>query len=118
MKKIFDFIKNLFAKAEQIEKKVGEFVETSDFISDAVKKDVKSALKKVDEFEDKAKKVVDKAEVVEEKIETAIKNKDIVSATIAFESAKDIVTDGTSLVEDVKKEVEVVKAKAKSFKKK
>jgi hypothetical protein len=118
MKKIFDFIKNLFVKADQIEQKVEKFVENSDFISDAVKKDVKSALKKVDEFEAKAKKVVGKAEVAEEKIETAIKNKDIVSATIAVESVKGIATDGASLVEDVKKEVKVVKDKTKSFKKK
>ena len=118
MKKIFNFIKNLFAKADQIEKKVGEFVEKSDFISPTIKKDVQSALKKADELEEKAKKVVDKAEVAEQKIETAIKNKDIVSATLAFESVKDIAGDATSLVSDVKKEVEVVKTKAKSFKKK
>jgi hypothetical protein len=118
MKKIFDFIKNLFVKADQIEKTVGEFVENSDFISETIKKDVKSTLKKVDEFEAKAKKVVDKAEVAEEKIETAIKNKDIVSATLAIESVKDVATDATSLADDVKKEVEVVKTKTKSFKKK
>ena len=118
MKKIFDFIKNLFVKANQIEQKVEEFVEKSDFISPTIKKDVKSALKKVDELEAKTKKVVDKAEVAEEKIETAIKNKDIVSATIAVESVKEVATDTTSLASDVKEQVEVVKKKKKYYKSK
>jgi len=118
MKKIFDFIKNLFVKANQIEQKVEEFVEKSDFISPTIKKDVKSALKKVDELEAKTKKVVDKAEVAEEKIETAIKNKDIVSATIAVESVKEVATDATSLASDVKEQVEVVKKKKKYYKSK
>ena len=118
MKKIFDFIKNLFVKANQIEQKVEEFVEKSDFISPTIKKDVKSALKKVDELEAKTKKVVDKAEVAEEKIETAIKNKDIVSATIALESVKEVATDATTLATDVKQEVEVVKKKKKYYTKK
>ena len=118
MKKIFDFIKNLFVKANQIEQKVEQFVEKSDFISPTIKKDVKSALKKVDELEAKTKKVVDKAEVAEEKIETAIKNKDIVSATIAVESVKEVATDATSLASDVKEQVEVVKKKKKYYKSK
>jgi len=118
MKKIFDFIKNLFVKADQIEQKVAEFVEKSDFISPTIKKDVQSALKKVDELEAKTKKVVDKAEVAEQKIETAIKNKDIVSATIAVESVKEVATDATSLASDVKEQVEVVKKKKKYYKSK
>jgi len=118
MKKIFDFIKNLFVKADQIEQKVEAFVEKSDFISPTIKKNVKSALKKVDELEAKTKKVVDKAEVAEEKIETAIKNKDIVSATIAVESVKEVATDATSLASDVKEQVEVVKKKKKYYKSK
>jgi hypothetical protein len=116
MKKIFDFIKNLFVKADQIEQKVGKFVENSDFISPTIKKDVQSALKKVDELEAKTKKVVDKAEVAEQKIKTAIKNKDIVSATLAVESVKDVATDATSLASDVKEQVEVVKKKKKYYK--
>ena len=115
MKKLFDFIKNLFAKADLIEQKVEQFVEKSN-LSAEVKKDVQSALNKVNEFEAKAKKVVDKAEVVGEKVETAIKNKDIVSATIAVESVKDVASDATSLVDDVKKEVEVVKKKKRYYK--
>jgi hypothetical protein len=116
MKKIFDFIKNLFVKADQIEQKVAEFVEKSDFISPTIKKDVQSALKKVDELEAKTKKVVDKTEIAEQKIETAIKNKDIVSATLAVESVKDVATDATSLASDVKEQVEVVKKKKKYYK--
>ena len=60
--KLFDFIKNLFAKADLIEQKVEQFVEKSN-LSAEVKKDVQSALNKVNEFEAKAKKVVDKAGV-------------------------------------------------------
>ena len=115
MKKLFDFIKNLFAKADLIEQKVEQFVAKSN-LSAQVKKDVQSALNKVNEFEAKAKKVVDKAEVAEEKIETAINNKDIVSATIAVTSVKDVASDATSLVEDVKEEVEAVKKKKHYYK--
>jgi uncharacterized protein YoxC len=116
MKKLFDFIKSLFVKADQIEQKVEQFVENSDFISDTLKKDVKSALKKVDEFEAKTKKLVDKAEVAEQKIETAIKNKDIISATIAVESVKDVASDATSLATDVKEEIKEVKKKRRYYK--
>ena len=116
MKKIFDFIKNLFSKADALEKKVEEFVENNDFISTETKKTIKSKLNKLDELEEKAKKVVEKAEKVEEKVETAIKNKDIVSATIAVDSVKDIALDATNLANDVKTEVKKVK-KTKSTKK-
>jgi len=116
MKKLFDFIKNLFAKADEIEQKVEQFVAKSDFISPTIKKDVQSALNKVNELEAKTKKVVAKVEIAEEKIETAIKNKDIVSATIAVASVKDVATDATSLVEDVKEEVKEVKKKRRYYK--
>ena len=56
MKKLFDFIKNLFAKADEIEQKVEQFVAKSDFISPTIKKDVQSALNKVNELEAKTKK--------------------------------------------------------------
>jgi archaellum component FlaC len=115
MKKLFDFIKNLFAKADLVEQKVEQFVAKSN-LSAAVKKDVQSALNKVNEFEAKAKKVVAKVEVAEEKIETAIKNKNIVSATIAVASVKDVASDATSLVEDVKEEVKAVKKKKRYYK--
>jgi hypothetical protein len=113
MKKIFDFIKNLFSKADALEKKVENFVENSDFISTETKKTIKSKLNKLDELEEKAKKVVNKTEVAEQKIETAIKNKDIVSATIAVESIKDIASDATNLANDVKSEVKKVKSTKK-----
>ena len=116
MKKLFDFIKNLFAKADEIEQKVEQFVAKSDFISPTIKKDVQSALNKVNELEAKTKKVVAKVEVAEEKIETAIKNKDIVSATIAVASVKDVASDATSLVSDVKEEVKAVKKKKRYYK--
>jgi archaellum component FlaC len=116
MKKLFDFIKNLFAKADEIEQKVEQFVAKSDFISPTIKKDVQSTLNKVNELEAKTKKVVAKVEVAEKKIETAIKNKDIVSATIAVESVKDVASDATSLVSDVKEEVKAVKKKKRYYK--
>jgi archaellum component FlaC len=116
MKKLFDFIKNLFAKADEIEQKVEQFVAKSDFISPTIKKDVQSTLNKVNELEAKTKKVVAKVEVAEQKITTAIKNKDIVSATIAVASVKDVASDATSLVEDVKEEVKAVKKKKRYYK--
>jgi len=116
MKKLFDFIKNLFAKADEIEQKVEQFVAKSDFISPTIKKDVQSTLNKVNELEAKTKKVVAKVEVAEQKITTAIKNKDIVSATIAVESVKDVASDATSLVSDVKEEVKAVKKKKRYYK--
>jgi archaellum component FlaC len=116
MKKLFDFIKNLFAKADEIEQKVEQFVAKSDFISPTIKKDVQSALNKVNELEAKTKKVVAKVEIAEEKIATAIKNKDVVSATIAVASVKDVASDTTSLVEDVKEEVKAVKKKKRYYK--
>jgi archaellum component FlaC len=116
MKKLFDFIKNLFAKADEIEQKVEQFVAKSDFISPTIKKDVQSALNKVNELEAKTKKVVAKVEIAEEKIATAIKNKDVVSATIAVASVKDVASDATSLVEDVKEEVKAVKKKKRYYK--
>jgi hypothetical protein len=115
MKKLFDFIKNLFAKADAVEQKVEQLVEKSN-LSSTIKKDVQSALKKVDELEAKTKKVVAKAEKAEQKIETAIKNKDIVSATIAVESVKDVASDATSLATDVKEEVKAVKKKRRYYK--
>ena len=51
MKKLFDFIKNLFAKADEIEQKVEQFVAKSDFISPTIKKDVQSTLNKVNELD-------------------------------------------------------------------
>jgi len=116
MKKLFDFIKNLFAKADEIEQKVEQFVAKSDFISPTIKKDVQSTLNKVNELEAKTKKVVAKVEVAEQKITTAIKNKDIVSATIAVASVKDVASDATSLVSDVKEEVKAVKKKKRYYK--
>jgi translation elongation factor EF-Tu-like GTPase len=116
MKKIFDFIKSLFSKADVLEKKVENFVENSDFISTETKKTIKSKLNKLDDLEAKAKNIVEKAEKAEDKIETAIKNKDIVSATIAVESIKDIALDTTNLANDVKTGVKKVK-KEKSSKK-
>jgi SLT domain-containing protein len=115
MKKLFDFIKNLFSKADEVEQKVEQFVAKSDFISPTIKNDVQSALNKVNELEAKTKKVVAKAEVAEQQIETAIKNKDIVSATIAVESVKDVAADATSLANDVKQDVEVVKKKRRYY---
>ena len=111
MKKLFDFIKRLFAGADAIEQKVEQFVEKSDLISPTVKQEVQSALKKVDELEAKTKKVVAKAEVAEKTIETAIKSKDIVSAAAAVESVKEVAFDATSLANDVKEEVKKVKKK-------
>jgi len=116
MKKLFDFIKNLFSKADEIEQKVEQFVAKSDFISPTIKKDVQSTLNKVNELEAKTKKVVAKVEVAEQKITTAIKNKDIVSATIAVASVKDVASDATSLVSDVKEEVKAVKKKKRYYK--
>jgi archaellum component FlaC len=116
MKKLFDFIKNLFAKADEIEQKVEQFVAKNDFISPTIKKDVQSTLNKVNELEAKTKKVVAKVEVAEQKITTAIKNKDIVSATIAVASVKDVASDATSLVSDVKEEVKAVKKKKRYYK--
>jgi len=116
MKKIFDFIKSLFSKADVLEKKVENFVENSDFISTETKKTIKSKLNKLDDLEAKAKNIVEKAEKAEDKIETAIKNKDIVSATIAVESIKDIALDTTNLANDVKTGVKKVR-KEKSTKK-
>lgn len=116
MKKLFDFIKNLFAKVDEIEQKVEQFVAKSDFISPTIKKDVQSTLNKVNELEAKAKKVVAKVEVAEQKIAFAIKNKDIISATLAVQSAKDVATDVISLATDVKEEVKAVKKKKRYYK--
>ena len=116
MKKIFNFIKSIFSKADALEKKVEEFVEKSDFISTETKKTIKSKLNKLDDLEAKAKNIVEKVEKTEDKIETAIKNKDIVSAVTAIESVKDVVSDATTLTNEVKVEVKKVR-KGKSTKK-
>ena len=74
MKKLVEFIKNLFVKVDKIEQEVEQMVEKSD-VSPSVKAKVKKTLNKIDAVEDEVKAVVAKAEVVAEVTETPKKKK-------------------------------------------
>jgi biopolymer transport protein ExbB/TolQ len=75
MKKLVEFIKNLFVKVDKIEQEVEQMVEKSD-VSPAVKAKVKKALKKIDAVEEQAKEaVIDDAEKVEVAVEVVKKKK-------------------------------------------
>jgi hypothetical protein len=75
MKKLVEFIKNLFVKVDKIEQEVEQMVEKSN-VSPAVKAKVKKALKKIDAVEEQAKEVViDAAEKVEVAVEVVKKKK-------------------------------------------
>jgi len=74
MKKLLEFIKNLFVKVDKLEKEVEQMVEKSN-ASPEVKAKVKKTLKKIDEIESEVKSVVAKAEVVSEVSETPKKKR-------------------------------------------
>jgi ABC-type transporter Mla subunit MlaD len=65
MKKLIDFIKNLFVKVDKLEQEVEQMVEKSN-ASPEVKAKVKKTIKKLDELEEQAKEVVAQAEVAVE----------------------------------------------------
>jgi hypothetical protein len=62
MKKLIDFIKNLFVKVDKLEQEVEQMVEKSN-ASPELKAKVKNTIKKLDEIEDQAKVAVAQAEV-------------------------------------------------------
>jgi outer membrane murein-binding lipoprotein Lpp len=62
MKKLVDFIKNLFVKVDKLEQEVEQMVEKSN-ASPELKAKVKNTIKKLDEIEDQAKVAVAQAEV-------------------------------------------------------
>jgi outer membrane murein-binding lipoprotein Lpp len=65
MKKLIDFIKNLFVKVDKLEQEVEQMVEKSN-ASPELKAKVKNTIKKLDEIEDQAKVAVAQAEVAVE----------------------------------------------------
>lgn len=74
MKKLIEFIKNLFVKVDKLEQEVEKMVENSN-ASAETKAKVKKTIKKLDTIEDEVKAVVAKAEVVAEVTETPKKKK-------------------------------------------
>lgn len=74
MKKLIEFVKNLFVKVDKLEQEVEKMVENSN-ASPATKAKVKKTIKKLDAIEDEVKAVVAKAEVVAEVTETPKKKK-------------------------------------------
>jgi hypothetical protein len=94
MKKLFQFIKNLFVKVDELEQKVEKMVEESG-LSTEIKDKVKKTIKKLDDIETKAKKVVDEVEVAEEKVEVAIKTKNIKDITDAVSSVQNAATNAS-----------------------
>ena len=74
MKKLIEFIKNLFVKVDKLEQEVGQMVENSN-ASPETKAKVKKIINKIEEIESEVKSVVAKAEVVAEVTETPKKKK-------------------------------------------
>lgn len=75
MKKLVEFIKNLFVKVDKIEQEVEQMVEKSN-ASPETKAKVKKALKKIDAVEEQAKEtVIDAAEKVEVAVEVVKKKR-------------------------------------------
>ena len=75
MKKLVEFIKNLFVKVDKLEQEVEQMVEKSN-TSPEFKAKVKKTLKKIDEIEEQTKDaVIDAAEKVEVAVEVVKKKK-------------------------------------------
>lgn len=74
MKKLIEFVKNLFVKVDKLEQEVEQMVEKSN-ASPEIKAKVKKTIKKLDAIESEVKAAVAKAEVVAEVTETPKKKK-------------------------------------------
>lgn len=74
MKKLIEFVKNLFVKVDKLEQEVEQMVEKSN-ASPEIKAKVKKTIKKLDAIEGEVKAAVAKAEVVAEVTETPKKKK-------------------------------------------
>ena len=110
IKKLFAFIKGLFVKIDKLEEQAEILIDKSAKYAPGLAADAKKALHEFDEIEEKLKAQIIESEGVAEKVEKAIKTKNMIDVTDAFESSK-------AFVEDTKKEVEEVKTKIKSLKK-
>lgn len=62
MKKLFDFLKSLFAKLDFFEEKIGKVVENSNFLSKEQKTKLKKGLTEFDKIEERVEKVVNDVE--------------------------------------------------------
>jgi archaellum component FlaC len=110
IKKLFSFIKGLFVKIDKLEEQAEILIDKSAKYAPGLAADAKKALHAIDEIEEKLEAQIIESEVVAEKVEKAVKTKNLADVTDAFESSK-------AFVEDTKKEVEEVKTKIKSLKK-
>ena len=114
MKKLFQFIKNLFIKVDQLEAQAEKLIEETTLLSPEAKAEAKKVLETGKAIEAKAKKVVGDAEVAEQKIEKAIKSKNIADIADAAASTKEVAGDAAVVVEEVK--VVAKKAKKRYYK--
>ena len=110
IKKLFAFIKGLFVKIDKLEEQAEILIDKSAKYAPGLAADAKKALHAIDEIGEKLEAQIDESQAVAEKIEKAVKSKNLADATDAFKSSK-------AFVEDTKKEVEEVKTKIKSLKK-
>jgi len=110
IRKIYSFIKGLFNKIDNLQEKVKVWIDKSAKYAPGVASDAKKALNTIDEIEEKLEAQIDESQEVVEKIEKAVKTKNMADATEAFNSSK-------AFVEDTKKEVQEVKNKIKTIKK-
>jgi len=114
MKKLFQFIKNLFVKLDVLEEKVEKAVDGSKLLSVEQKAKIKKGLSDFDKFEENIEDVVEEAEVAAEKVEKAVKSKNLVDVTDAFESTKKVAKKAKEVGDDAKeiaKKAKEVKAK-------
>jgi methyl-accepting chemotaxis protein len=110
LKKIYSFIKKLFVKIDKLEEQAEVLIDKSAKYAPGLASDAKKALNAIDEIEEKLEAQIDESQSVAEKIEKAIKTKNMSDATDAYNSSKDF-------VEDTKKEIQEVKNKIKTIKK-
>jgi hypothetical protein len=119
MKKLFQFIKNLFVKLDVLEEKVEKAVESSKLLSAEQKAKIKKGLSDFDKFEENIEDVVDESEIAAEKIKKAVKSKNLTDVTAAVESVKKVGKEAKEVGDDAKAVAKKAKeAKAKMIAKK
>lgn len=116
MKKIFAFLKSFFVKVDKLEDKVEAAVENSKLLSPEQKKKIKKTLDNVDRIGENVEDVVNKAEVVHQKVSKVVKEKDFSKASEIAGSVKDLMKEAKEVGQDAKEVVRKVKTLKKKTK--
>lgn len=109
MKKIFAFLKSFFVKVDKLEDKIEIAVENSKLLSTEQKKKIKKTLDEVDRIGENIEDVVVKAEVVHDKVSSAVKEKNVSKIAEVTGSVKELVKEAKEVGQDAKTVVKKIK---------